>query len=182
MSGTGTLGAFDTERALTLNHLPMKGDLWLPLSVSDARAVLDFSASLRSKAKSWKLLRLIQTSPESRFSFKTRSRSASILTLLSSLIPSCQTGKPETGVASNVGDRYEVNRPWFHGHNRKARNAGLFHWRNMKNTTAATEQDNQAFRDWVISGLPQFTQKDLELLFGRIEHSEPKPNVIHVDV
>jgi hypothetical protein len=90
---------------------------WLSnsLNVPPRDAQGGFSGSLKSKGKSWKLSRSIRTSPQSWFCSKTRplSPSTSIPASLSSL--NCQIGRQATGAASNDGDLYTQNSPWFHG-------------------------------------------------------------------
>ena len=55
----GPRSCVNTFAALTKNHLCVKGEIWLPLSVSDARAVQGSFSSQRSKAKLLKLWRSI---------------------------------------------------------------------------------------------------------------------------
>ena len=110
---SGRVRALNTFAALTTNHLPTKGESWLPISVLQVPArnlgdsQFSLSASLKSKeklSKTWK-----QTRMQSRSISATKQHSPLKLIPSTSFTQSYQIGKLETRGVSRNGHPFTAN-------------------------------------------------------------------------
>jgi hypothetical protein len=110
-SEDGTRYGSSRNASLTTNHLPVKGESWLPTSLNQTSA---FSGSPRQEAR----LLLKWNYPShpittlSKLFFRTRPLSLSISNPASKSLPSLSVGSLENTNRSNAGDQFTVsNRP-----------------------------------------------------------------------
>jgi hypothetical protein len=122
----------NVDAALTTNHLPMKGESWLSLSVPNP---LSASTSFpRQKARSLPMWNChshpISTSSKS--FFRTRLHSASILSPVCKLPLSLSIGSLANTNPFAAGDQFTASST-LTPNQRPTKSGGLFHWRKNEN-------------------------------------------------
>ena len=122
---TGCVSVLSTDAALTTNHLPLKGESWLPTSLANARIPISaFSPSLRQRARSlpkWSFQSHLITESSKSFS-QTKLPCASIWNRESKSPLSLSVGSLEVTNHANAGDLSSAsnfskhqNKPAFSG-------------------------------------------------------------------
>jgi hypothetical protein len=103
---TGYASALNTDAALTTNHLPVKGESWLPISLNERSRTSGFTNSLRQRARllpKWSFPSHPITESSRSFSM-IKLPSLSTWNRVSKSLPKLSVGSLEVTNLSNAGD------------------------------------------------------------------------------